>query len=139
MHMVRITEAEVLDIRFPTSQDLDGSDAMYQDPDYSAAYLRLKTNHPHNLEGNSLVFTLGRGTEICVKAIQLHLPKVLGQPLDTFTKNMASFWRNIHGDSQFRWLGPEKGILYMAAGAIVNAVWDLYAKVEQKPLWQLIR
>lgn len=136
--MTRITAAEVYDIRFPTSQSLDGSDAMYQDPDYSAAYITLKTNHPEGLDGNSLVFTIGRGTELCVEAIRMHLPKIVDRSLDSLTSDWASFWQEVHGDSQLRWLGPEKGIIYMAAGAIINAVWDLKAKVEQKPLWRLI-
>ncbi|NND32359.1 MAG: fuconate dehydratase [Saprospiraceae bacterium] len=136
--MTKILSAQVLDVRFPTSHHLDGSDAMYLDPDYSAAYLILQTDHPDGLEGHSLVFTIGRGNDICVHAIKSYLSYVIGKDLEAFIDDMANFWRLICGDSQLRWLGPEKGIIYMAAGAIINAVWDLYAKLEKKPLWKLL-
>ncbi len=132
-----ITEIEVKDIRFPTSKSLDGSDAMNPDPDYSAAYVILKTNNP-NLEGHGLTFTIGRGNELCVAAIQSISPLVLNKTLESFTQNMGNFYKMITGDSQLRWLGPEKGVIHLATGAVVNAVWDLYAKVEQKPLWKLL-
>jgi L-fuconate dehydratase len=135
---VTITDILVNDIRFPTSQSLDGSDAMNPDPDYSAAYVTLKTDHPKGLEGHGLTFTIGRGNELCVAAIHSLSYLVKGKTLESFTQDMAAFWRMITGDSQLRWLGPEKGVIHLATGAIVNAVWDLYAKVENKPLWRLL-
>jgi len=132
-----ITSLETKDIRFPTSKSLDGSDAMHTDPDYSAAYVILKTND-NSLEGHGLTFTLGRGNELCVAAIESLSALVIGKSLEEFTSDMAGFSRMITGDSQLRWLGPDKGIIHMATGAIVNAVWDLYAKAEKKPLWKLI-
>ena len=138
MNDILITDVDIKDIRFPTSKSLDGSDAMNPDPDYSAAYVILKTNHPDGLEGHGLTFTIGRGNEICVAAIKSLTPLILGKSLHDFTKNMGSFWKMITGDSQLRWLGPEKGVIHLATGAVVNAVWDLYAKVEQKPLWKLL-
>ncbi|PCH76632.1 MAG: fuconate dehydratase [Flavobacteriaceae bacterium] len=133
-----ITTIEVKDIRFPTSKTLDGSDAMNPDPDYSAAYVILKTNHPDQLEGHGLTFTIGRGNELCVAAIKSISYLIIGKTLESFTKDMGGFWKMITGDSQLRWLGPEKGIIHLATGAIVNAVWDLYAKKEKKPLWKLL-
>ncbi len=132
-----ITGYEVKDIRFPTSKTLDGSDAMNPDPDYSAAYLILKTNIP-TLEGHGLTFTIGRGNDICVAAIKAFMPMVIGQKLNNITSDMGGFWRKLNGDSQLRWLGPEKGVIHISMGAVVNAVWDLYAKWEGKPLWRLI-
>ena len=132
-----ITAVETRDIRFPTSKTLDGSDAMNPDPDYSAAYVILKTNNP-SLEGHGLTFTLGRGNELCVDAITSLSYLITGKSLDALTSDMAGFWRMITGDSQLRWLGPEKGVIHMATGALVNAVWDLYAKSEKKPLWKLL-
>ena len=133
-----ITDVLVKDVRFPTSKSLDGSDAMNPDPDYSAAYVILKTNHPDGLEGHGLTFTIGRGNELCAAAIHSLAPLVKGKSLGSFTANMGAFWKMITGDSQLRWLGPEKGVIHLATGAVVNAVWDLYAKVEKKPLWQLL-
>jgi L-fuconate dehydratase len=132
-----ITDAEIKDIRFPTSLQLDGSDAMNPDPDYSAAYVILKTNRK-DLQGHGLTFTIGRGNEICAAAIQSILPLVIGKDLDSIKADMAGFWRHVTGDSQLRWLGPEKGVIHLATGAIINAVWDLWAKEERKPLWQLV-
>ena len=133
-----ITGIEVRDVRFPTSKTLDGSDAMNPDPDYSAAYVILLTNHPDNLEGHGLTFTIGRGNELCVAAIESLSHLVVGKSMANIAKDMAGFWKNLTGDSQLRWLGPEKGVIHLATGAVVNAVWDLYAKIEGKPLWQLI-
>ena len=138
MKSIIITAVEVKDVRFPTSQSLDGSDAMNPDPDYSAAYVILKTNYPNNLEGHGLTFTIGRGNELCVAAIKSLSYLIIGKSLESFTQDMGAFWKMITGDSQLRWLGPEKGVIHLATGAIVNAVWDLYAKVEKKPLWQLL-
>ncbi|MEQ9287636.1 MAG: L-fuconate dehydratase [Cyclobacteriaceae bacterium] len=136
--MTKIIDIEVIDLRFPTSQSLDGSDAMNPDPDYSAAYVILKTDHKEGLEGHGLTFTIGRGNELCVAAIEALSYLVKGKNLESFTRDMGAFWRMITSDSQLRWLGPEKGVIHLATGALVNAVWDLYAKVEGKPLWQLI-
>jgi L-fuconate dehydratase len=133
-----ITAVEVKDIRFPTSRTLDGSDAMNPDPDYSAAYVIIKTDHPAGLEGHGLTFTIGRGNEICAMAIQSLSYLLIGRTLESFTTNMAGFWKAMTGDSQLRWLGPEKGVIHLATGAVVNAVWDLYAKTEGKPLWKLL-
>ncbi|WP_405248238.1 L-fuconate dehydratase [Cellulophaga sp. Asnod2-G02] len=135
---ILITDIETRDVRFPTSKSLDGSDAMNPDPDYSAAYVILKTNHPEGIEGHGLTFTIGRGNELCVAAINSIAPLIKGKSLESFTKKMGEFWKMITGDSQLRWLGPEKGVIHLATGAIVNAVWDLYAKVEKKPLWKLL-
>lgn len=132
-----ITAIEVRDIRFPTSKSLDGSDAMNPDPDYSAAYVILKTNQP-GLEGHGLTFTIGRGNELCTAAIQSLSYLIKGKSLQSFTSNMRAFWKMVTGDSQLRWLGPEKGVIHLATGAIVNAVWDLYAKAAGKPLWKLL-
>lgn len=132
-----ISEIAVKDIRFPTSKSLDGSDAMNPDPDYSATYVILKTNSPE-FEGHGLTFTIGRGNEICVAAVKALSHLIVGKTLESFTQNMGAFWSMITGDSQLRWLGPEKGVIHLATGAVVNAVWDLYAKVEQKPLWKLL-
>ena len=133
-----ITAVEARDIRFPTSRDLDGSDAMNPDPDYSAAYVTLRTDDRGGLEGHGLTFTIGRGNELCVEAIRSLAPLVLGHSLESFTSDLAGFWRHLTGDSQLRWLGPEKGVIHLATAAIVNAVWDLYAKQQQKPLWRLL-
>ncbi len=133
---ITITDVVVRDIRFPTSRQLDGSDAMNPDPDYSAAYVVLKTDS--SLEGHGLTFTIGRGNELCVAAIHALAPLVVGKTLASFTANMGAFWRMITGDSQLRWIGPEKGVIHLATAAIVNAVWDLWAKTEGKPLWKLL-
>ncbi|MCR9294446.1 MAG: L-fuconate dehydratase [bacterium] len=125
------------DIRFPTSSRLDGSDAMNPDPDYSAAYVTLYTSDD-NLSGDGLTFTIGRGNELCVRAIESLAPLVIGVGLDEIVQDMGGFWRRMVGDSQLRWVGPEKGVIHLATAAIVNAVWDLWAKFEQKPLWRLL-
>lgn len=134
---ITICDFEVKDIRFPTSQLLDGSDAMNPDPDYSAAYVILKTNQP-GLEGHGLTFTIGRGNELCVAGIHSLFPLLKGRTLESITQNMGEFWKVMTGDSQLRWLGPEKGVIHLAGGALINAVWDLFAKSEGKPLWKLL-
>ncbi len=134
----RILEIEPYDIRFPTSNALDGSDAMHPDPDYSAAYVILKTDHPQGMEGHGLTFTCGRGNELCVAAMHALAPLVRGKTLEEITANMAGFWRSLTSDGQLRWVGPEKGVLHLATAAIVNAIWDLWAKLERKPLWKLV-
>lgn len=111
---------------------------MNPDPDYSAAYVTLETDHPGGLTGHGMTFTIGRGNELCVAAINALAPLVRGKTLESFTADLGQFWRMMTGDSQLRWVGPEKGVIHLATAAIVNAVWDLYAKTEQKPLWQLI-
>jgi L-fuconate dehydratase len=131
-----IRRLHVRDIRFPTSRQLDGSDAMNPDPDYSAAYVVLETDSPH--QGHGLTFTIGRGNEIVCTAVRALAPLVVGRTLESFAADMAGFWRHITGDSQLRWIGPEKGAIHLATAAVVNAVWDLWAKVEGKPLWRLL-
>ena len=135
---ITIREVIARDIRFPTSRALDGSDAMNPNPDYSAAYVTLKTDDPNGLEGHGLTFTIGRGNEICVAAINALAPLVIGRTLEEFTADMGKFWRHMVGDSQLRWIGPEKGAIHLATAAIVNAVWDLWAKQAGKPLWKLL-
>ncbi len=135
---ITITEVIARDIRFPTSRSLDGSDAMNPNPDYSAAYVTLRTDDPQGLAGHGLTFTIGRGNEICVAAIRALAPLVIGQTLESFTADMGAFWRRMVGDSQLRWIGPEKGAIHLATAAIVNAVWDLWAKEQGKPVWQLL-
>ena len=131
-----ITDISVIDLRFPTSRELDGSDAMNADPDYSAAYIILHTDS--DLEGHGLTFTLGRGNELCVAAVESLKPMVIGRSLDGITNDMAGFWRSLVGDSQMRWVGPEKGVAHMAMGGVINAAWDLWARQEKKPLWKLL-
>jgi len=131
-----ITDIQVRDIRFPTSDDLDGSDAMNPDPDYSCAYLTLITDSTQ--VGHGLSFTLGRGTELIAVAVDSLRRLVVGKTLEGITSDMGGFWREITGDSQLRWMGPDKGVMHFAVGVIVNAVWDLWAKVEGKPLWRLL-
>ncbi len=127
----------VLDVRFPTSQQLDGSDAMNPDPDYSAAYVVLETDQP-GLEGHGLTFTIGRGNEICCAAIEAMRHLVVGLDLAWVAQDMGRFWRHVTSDSQLRWIGPDKGAIHLATGAVVNAMWDLWAKSEGKPVWQLV-
>jgi L-fuconate dehydratase len=135
--MTRITGFETYDIRFPTSKQRDGSDAMNPDPDYSAAYVVLHTDQD-GLAGHGLTFTIGRGTEICITAIEALAPRAVGMELDWIKEDPGRFWRQLTGDSQLRWIGPEKGAIHLATAAIVNAVWDLWAKSEQKPVWRLV-
>ena len=135
--MVTITGFRARDIRFPTSREADGSDAMNPDPDYSAAYLVLTTNQP-GLEGHGLTFTLGRGNELCVAAIEALAPIVVGRPLAEITSAMGAHWRELVSASQLRWVGPEKGVIHLATAAVVNAIWDLWAKREGKPVWRLV-
>jgi len=133
---VRIVALEVSDIRFPTSATLDGSDAMNPDPDYSAAYVVLRTDTA--LEGHGFTYTIGRGNEVCVAAINALSPFLTGRRAEELFTDMRGFWRLVTGDSQLRWIGPEKGAVHLAAAAVVNAVWDLYAKSRGKPLWKLL-
>ncbi|WP_157018114.1 L-fuconate dehydratase [Mesorhizobium xinjiangense] len=135
--MTRITDLKTHDIRFPTSQSLDGSDAMNPDPDYSAAYVVLQTDRP-GLEGHGLTFTIGRGNDICCAAIEAMRHLVVGLDLDWIKQDPGRFWRHVTSDSQLRWIGPDKGAMHLATGAVVNAVWDLWAKEAGKPVWRLV-
>jgi L-fuconate dehydratase len=137
MSMPRITRQRTYDLRFPTSKFLDGSDAMNPAPDYSAAYVILETDDP-GLTGHGFTFTIGRGNEICVTAIEAFRPFIEGRPLEEIVANMGIFWRQLAGDSQLRWVGPEKGVVHLALAAVINAIWDLWAKAVGKPLWQLV-
>jgi L-fuconate dehydratase len=134
---IKITELTVQDIRFPTSREFAGSDAMNKDPDYSAAYVTLHTNDP-KLKGYGLTFTIGRGNELCVAAINALRHLIVGKDLSTITEHMGEFWQQVTGDSQLRWLGPDKGVIHISTAAVVNAVWDLWARRDKKPLWRLI-
>ncbi|MGA4838372.1 enolase C-terminal domain-like protein [Streptomyces sp. G45] len=134
----RVTAVDTYDIRFPTSRELAGSDAMNPDPDYSAAYVVLRTDSPDGLEGHGFTFTIGRGNEVQVAAVHALRPHVLGRPVDALCADPGSLHRDLVGDSQLRWLGPEKGVMHMAIGAVVNAVWDLAAKRARTPLWRLL-
>jgi L-fuconate dehydratase len=133
--MSTIIALETHDIRFPTSLELDGSDAMNPDPDYSAAYVILRTDDPDGLEGHGFTFTIGRGNDVQTAAIAALEPYLIGRPVDD---DPGRVWRDMVHDSQLRWLGPEKGVMHMAIGAVVNAFWDLRAKRAGLPLWQLL-
>ena len=133
-----ITRIDVCDIRFPTSRGRHGSDAMHPNPDYSAAYVIVRTDRPDGIEGHGLTFTIGRGNELCVAGVRALAPLVTGLTLETIRQDMGGFWRRLTSESQLRWVGPEKGVIHLATGALVNAVWDLYAKAEGKPVWQLL-
>jgi L-fuconate dehydratase len=129
---VKIASVDTYDVRFPTSLELDGSDAMNPDPDYSAAYVVLRTSG--ELDGHGFTFTIGRGNEVVKAAIDALAPIVVGQSVD----DLGEFARRLTHDSQIRWLGPEKGVMHLAAAAMINAAWDLAAKVAGKPVWRLI-
>nr|WP_217485255.1 L-fuconate dehydratase [Plantibacter sp. MCCC 1A11337] len=129
---------ETHDVRFPTSTTLDGSDAMNPDPDYSAAYLRLVTDADDGHEGHGFVFTIGRGNDVEVAAIHALREHLLGREVEPVLDALGAFWRELVYDSQLRWLGPEKGVMHMAIGAVVNALWDLKAKRAGLPLWRLL-
>ena len=133
---MRITGYEILDLRFPTSLTADGTDAVHKDPDYSAAYVILKTDA--GLEGHGFTFTIGRGNDVCAEAIRGFMPLVVGQDVDAVFADGAAFWRMLAGDSQLRWLGPEKGVIHISMAAVVNAMWDLHAKQAGKPVWKLL-
>src|SRR5687768_176394 len=133
----RVSRLSVRVVRFPTSRSLDGSDAMNVAPDYSCAYVVLHTDSEH-LEGHGLTFTTGRGTEVVVAAVRALEHLVVGRTLESLTSDMAGFWRRMTGDPHLRWLGPDKGVAHLATAAVVNAVWELWAKAEGKPLWKLL-
>ena len=133
---MRITAIRALDIRFPTSRSLDGSDAMNLAPDYSAAYCIIET--ASGMQGHGLTFTIGRGNDLCVAAIKALAPLLVGQDADHLFADMGAMWKRVTGDSQLRWVGPEKGVIHLAAAAIVNAMWDLWGKVQGKPVWRIL-
>src|SRR3954465_898040 len=126
--MTTIVSLDVIDVRFPTSRSLDGSDAMNPDPDYSAAYVILRTDAGDGVEGHGFTFTIGRGTEVVVAAVHALEPLVVGATVERLEADMGGFWRDLVGDSQLRWIGPEKGAIHLATAAVVNGVWDLVAK-----------
>ncbi|MCA2215498.1 enolase C-terminal domain-like protein [Jidongwangia harbinensis] len=131
-----ITAVDAVDVRFPTSRELDGSDAMNPEPDYSAAYVTIRTSGDD--EGYGLAFTVGRGNDVQVAAVRALAPLVVGLPVADVLGDLRAFSERLTGDSQLRWLGPHKGVMHMAAGAVLNAAWDLYARREGKPLWRLL-
>jgi L-fuconate dehydratase len=134
--MTKITGIETFDVRFPTSKSLDGSDAMNQDPDYSGAYLRINTDS--GVHGDSLVFTIGRGNEVQIKALDILGEKIVGLDTADALENIGNIARELSGDSQLRWLGPDYGVFHMGAGGVLNALWDLFAKERKVPLWKLL-
>ena len=138
MSSSRFIAFETYDVRFPTSAELDGSDAMNADPDYSAAYLVIRTDDPDGLEGHGFAFTIGRGNDVQTAAIEALRDRVIGRDVDAVLDDLGGFWRSLVHDSQLRWLGPEKGVMHMAIGAVVNAMWDLAAKRAGVPLWKLL-
>ncbi|WP_442932401.1 L-fuconate dehydratase [Micromonospora sp. NBC_01699] len=134
----RFVALDTYDIRFPTSRELDGSDAMNPDPDYSAAYVVLRTDAPDDHEGHGFAFTIGRGNEVQEAAIAALRPYLVGRLVKDVLDDLGALWRELVHDSQLRWLGPEKGVMHMAISAVVNALWDLKAKRAGMPLWQLL-
>ena len=135
--MATVTDVEVIDLRFPTSAQMDGSDAMNPDPDYSAAYVMLRTDQS-GLVGHGLTFTIGRGNDLCCAAISAMRHLVVGLTTADLRADPARVWRRLTGDSQLRWVGPDKGVMHMATGAVVNALWDLLAREADKPVWRLV-
>ena len=132
----RVTHCTVHDIRFPTSRSLDGSDAMNKAPDYSAAYVVLHVDD--GADGHGMTFTIGRGNEICCAAIVAVADLLIGREIEGLFADMGATWKLITGDSQLRWTGPEKGVIHLAAAAVINAVWDMYGKHAGQPVWRLI-
>jgi L-fuconate dehydratase len=134
--MARITSVRAHDLRAPTSRTLAGSDAVHSDPDYSIVYAVLETDGAH--AGHGFTFTIGRGNEIVLAAVHALARHVVGRELGELTAGLGAFSRRLTGDSQLRWLGPEKGVIHLATAALVNAVWDLWAREEGKPIWRLV-
>lgn len=134
---ITITGFDTWDLRFPTSQQLDGSDAMNPDPDYSAAYVVLRTSSDE-LCGHGMTFTIGRGNELCVAGIQSLARLLTGTNVETLMSDPVSLYRRITADSQLRWTGPEKGVIHLAAAAVINAMWDLWCRIKGQPLWRLV-
>jgi len=137
-HLAKIVALDALDVRFPTSRQLDGSDAMNPDPDYSAAYVVLRTDAADGLAGHGLVFTIGRGNDVQTAAIHALSHLVIGRNVDDIVNDLGAFARSLTADSQLRWLGPEKGVIHMAIGGVINAAWDMAARRAGKPLWRFI-
>lgn len=135
--MTTITGFETFDLRFPTSEQLDGSDAMNPDPDYSAAYIVLNTDSAE-LSGHGMTFTIGRGNELCIAGIRSLAALICGESVASLMSEPVVLYRKLTGDSQLRWVGPEKGVIHLAAAAVINAVWDLWARMQGKPVWQLV-
>jgi L-fuconate dehydratase len=135
--VARITALEVIDVRFPTSRSLDGSDAMNPDPDYSAAYVVLRTDDPA-VAGYSLLFTTGRGNDVACAAVRALTPYIVGRDVDALTADVGVLARDLTWDGQLRWLGPEKGVMHMAIGVVVNAAWDLRCRLDGQPLWRVL-
>lgn len=136
--MARIIALDAEDVRFPTSRGLIGSDAMNQDPDYSAVYVTLRTDDPSGLAGHGLIFTIGRGNDVQAAAVAALRAQVQGRDVDAVLDDLGGFARSLTSDSQLRWLGPEKGVMHMAVGGVVNAAWDMAARRAGLPLWQFI-
>ncbi len=136
--MSLFTSLDTYDVRFPTSRELDGSDAMNPDPDYSAAYVVLRTDHGDGLAGHGFAFTIGRGNDVEAAAIEALRPYLVGRSVEGILADLGGFWKELVHDSQLRWLGPEKGVMHMAISAVVNAVWDLAAKRAGQPLWLML-
>jgi len=134
--MTRITHVTTHDLRARTSRSLAGSDAQHPDPDYSAAYVVLHTDGEH--QGHGMTFTIGQGNDLCCRAIEELAPLVVGRRLHDIVDDMGGFWRSVTNHSQLRWLGPEKGVVHLATAALVNAVWDLWAKSRGVPVWRLV-
>ncbi|MFM7756814.1 MAG: enolase C-terminal domain-like protein [Actinomycetota bacterium] len=134
--MTTITHLTTHDLRARTSKFLHGSDANHPDPDYSAAYVVLHTDGAH--AGHGMTFTIGKGNELCCAAIEALGELVVGRRLADITDAMGAFWRSVTNHSQLRWLGPDKGVIHLATAALVNAVWDLWAKERGVPVWQLV-
>tara|TARA_Y100001970_G_C14206873_1_gene844609 strand:+ start:330 stop:1631 length:1302 start_codon:yes stop_codon:yes gene_type:complete len=135
--MIKITNCSVDDVRFPTSKDLTGSDAIHTDPDYSATYVTLFTSD-ENINGYGIAFTIGKGNDIVAKCIEHFFPIIEGLTLDEIEDNIGILWYKCVDHSQLRWLGPEKGVVHMAVAAVFNALWDLIAKNNKKPLWKFV-
>ena len=132
----KVVQLNTIDVRFPTSEQLSGSDATNKDPDYSAAYVSVETELGD--VGNALIFTIGRGNDICCRAVECLRHLVVGQDFDSIKGDIGQFYRELQSDSQIRWLGPEKGVMHMASGAVINAIWDMWARSENKPVWRLL-
>uniref|UniRef100_A0A4W4DSI2 Mitochondrial enolase superfamily member 1 n=1 Tax=Electrophorus electricus TaxID=8005 RepID=A0A4W4DSI2_ELEEL len=136
MFKSKIVKLVVNDVRFPTSLEQHGSDAMHSDPDYSVAYVVVETDA--DLKGYGLTFTVGRGTEIVVCAVEALSSLVIGKTLEEIVTDFSAFYRLLTSDGQMRWIGPEKGVIHLATAAILNAIWDMWARAESKPLWKLL-
>jgi len=136
--MSKFLSLDTYDVRFPTSKELDGSDAMNPDPDYSAAYVVLRTDASDGVAGHGFAFTIGRGNDVQTAAIEALRPYLVGRSVEEILGDLGGFWKELVHDSQLRWLGPEKGVMHMAISAVVNAVWDLAAKRAGLPLWLLL-